>query len=169
MAEFLSPVTPSAGIFLSGQTLFSRLTFSLRFTTYIHITWNKNVLSSVESRLLGAHGAWRKVLLSKAVVLLRYFFVLNIKRVLCHNVNTQNVKVAARRDEPHIQLSFTPVWNIWNLLHVDIAPVRRTLSGNLHSNHERWFLSVQEARVREPGLLLVHKMIERRGKMYTMQ
>ena len=27
----------------------------------------------------------------------------------------------------------------------------------------------QDARVREPGLLLVHKMIVRRGKMCTMQ
>ena len=26
----------------------------------------------------------------------------------------------------------------------------------------------QDARVREPGLLFVHKMIERRGKMCTM-
>ena len=81
MQEFLSPVTPSAGIFLGGQT-FSRLAFSLRLTTYIHITFSKNALSSVESRLLGAHGALRKVLLSKAVVLLCYFFVLNTKRVL---------------------------------------------------------------------------------------
>ena len=29
--------------------------------------------------------------------------------VICHNVNTQNVKVAARRDGQHIRLSFTPV------------------------------------------------------------
>ena len=108
MQEFLSPVTPSAGFFLGGQT-FSRLAFSLRLTTYIHITCNKNALSGGESRLLGAHGALRKVLLSKAVVLLCYFFVLNIKRVSGHNVNTQNVKVAARRDGPHIRLSFTPV------------------------------------------------------------
>ena len=107
--EFLSPVTPSAGIFFGGQTLFSRLAFSLCLTAYIHITCNKNVLSSVESRLLGAYGAWRKVLLSKAVVLLCYFFVLNTQRVLCHNLNTQNVKVAARRDGPHIRLSFTPL------------------------------------------------------------
>ena len=28
--------------------------------------------------------------------------------VICHNVNTQNVKIA-RRDRPHIWLSFTPV------------------------------------------------------------
>ena len=108
MQEFLSPVTPSAGFFLGGQT-FPRLAFSLRLTTYIHITCNKNALSGGESRLLGAHGALRKVLLSKAVVLLCYFFVLNTKRVLGHNVNTQNVKVAARRDGPHIRLSFTPV------------------------------------------------------------
>ena len=106
--NFLFLVIAKAGIFFGGQT-FSRLAFSLRLTTYLHITCNKNVLSSVESRLLGAHGAWRKVLLSKAVVLLCYFFVLNIKRVLCHNVNTQNVKVAAKRDGPHIRQGFTPV------------------------------------------------------------
>ena len=82
MQEFLSPVTPSAGFFLGGQTLLSRMDFSLRLTTYIRITFSKNALSSVESRLLGAHGVLRKVLLSKAVVLLCYFFVLNTKRVL---------------------------------------------------------------------------------------
>ena len=117
--NFLFLVIANAGLFVpgntlcrnffGGQTLFFRLAFSLRLTTYIHITCNKNVLSSVESRLLGAHGACRKVLLSKAVVLLCYFFVLNIKRVSGHNVNTQNVKVAARRDGSHIRLSFTPV------------------------------------------------------------
>ena len=49
------------------------------------------------------------------------------------SVNTQ--KVIARRDMPHIRFSFTPMWNFWNLLHIDIAPVRRTLSGNLHPEH----------------------------------
>ena len=89
--NFLFPVIANAGIFVPGNTLcriflggqtFSRLAFSLRLTTYIHITCNKNALSSVESPLLGAHGALRRVLLSKAVVLLCYFFVLNTKRVL---------------------------------------------------------------------------------------
>ena len=38
------------------------------------IKLNKNALSSGGSRLLGTHGAWRYVLLSKALVLLCYFF-----------------------------------------------------------------------------------------------
>jgi len=32
--------------------------------------------------------------------------------IICHNVNTQNVKIAWR-DRPHIWLSFTLVWNLW--------------------------------------------------------
>ena len=49
------------------------------------------------------------------------------------NVNTQNVKIA-RRDRPHIRLSFTPVPETFkNLLHIDNAPVRRPLSGNWNS------------------------------------
>ena len=51
------------------------------------------------------------------------------------NVNTQNVKIA-RRDRQHIRLSFTPAPETFkNLLHIDNAPVRRTLSGNLNSKH----------------------------------
>ena len=52
--------------------------------------------------------------------------------VICHNVNTQNVKIA-RRDRPHILVSHR--WETFeNLLHTDIAPVRRTLSETiLHS------------------------------------
>jgi len=51
--------------------------------------------------------------------------------VKCHNVNTQNVKIA-RRDRhlaPHRCETFE------NFLHIDIAPVRRTLSGSLHSKN----------------------------------
>ena len=49
------------------------------------------------------------------------------------NVDTQNVKVA-RRDRPHIIASY---WceTFENLLHIDIAPVRRTLSGILQSKN----------------------------------
>ena len=51
----------------------------------------------------------------------------------CHNVNTQNLKIA-RRDRPHILASH---WRetFENLLHIDIASVRRTLSWILHSKN----------------------------------
>ena len=52
-------------------------------------------------------------------------------RVICHNVNTQNVKIA-RKDRPHILVS-NQRENFENLLHIDNAPVRRTLSEILHS------------------------------------
>ena len=32
--------------------------------------------------------------------------------VICHSVNTQNVKIA-RRDRPHILASNQPLWNLW--------------------------------------------------------
>ena len=53
--------------------------------------------------------------------------------VICHNVNAQNVKIT-RRDRPHILASN---WRetFENLLHIDIAPLRRTLSGILHSKN----------------------------------
>ena len=44
-------------------------------------------------------------------VMLRFRFEYKTS-VICHNVNTQNVKIT-RRDRRHIRLSFTPVWNIW--------------------------------------------------------
>ena len=50
--------------------------------------------------------------------------------VICHTVNTQNVKVA-RRDRPLI-LASNRCETFKNPLHIDIAPVR-TLSGILHS------------------------------------
>ena len=53
--------------------------------------------------------------------------------VTCHNVNTRNVKIA-RRDRPHI-LASHQCETFENLLDIDIAPVRRTLSGILHSKH----------------------------------
>ena len=52
-------------------------------------------------------------------------------RVICHNVNTQNVTIA-RKDRPHILVSHQRE-NFENLLHIDNAPVRRTLSEILHS------------------------------------
>ena len=61
-----------------------------------------------------------------AVVLL---FRLEYKTsVICHNVNTQTLKIA-RRDRSHI-LTLHRCEAFENLLHIDIAPVRRTLSGN---------------------------------------
>ena len=53
--------------------------------------------------------------------------------VICHNVNAQNVKIA-RRDRPHI-LASNQCETFENLLHIDIAPLRRTLSGILHSKN----------------------------------
>ena len=58
------------------------------------------------------------------------FFRLEYKTsVICHNVNTQNLKFARR---PHIVAS-RRCESFENLLHIHIAPVRRTLSGILHS------------------------------------
>ena len=55
------------------------------------------------------------------------------KSVICHNVNTQNVKIASR-DRPQILASHR-CEAFENLLHIDIVPVRSTLSGILHSKH----------------------------------
>ena len=55
--------------------------------------------------------------------------------VKSHNVNTQNVKIA-KRDRPHILASHR-CEAFENLLHINIAPVRRTLSGILHSKKGR--------------------------------
>ena len=52
---------------------------------------------------------------------------------ICHNVNTQKVKIA-RRDRPHI-LASNRCETFENLLHTDIAPLRSTLSGILHSKN----------------------------------
>ena len=48
--------------------------------------------------------------------------------VTCHSVNTQSLKLARR---PHI-LASRRSEAFENLLHIDIAPVKRTLSGFLH-------------------------------------
>ena len=52
--------------------------------------------------------------------------------VICHNVNTQKLKIA-RRDSPHILASNSETFE--NLLHIDIAPLRSTVSGILHSKN----------------------------------
>ena len=72
--------------------------------------------------------------MSKAPVPLYYFFVWNTKRVLyVINVYTQKVKIA-RRDRLHI-LASNRCETFENLLHIDIAPLRSTLSGILHSKN----------------------------------
>ena len=53
--------------------------------------------------------------------------------VICHNVNTHKVKIT-RRDRPHI-LASNRCETFENLLHIDIAPLRSTLSGILHSKN----------------------------------
>ena len=73
---------------------------------------NKKTLSSVESRLLGDETRW--VLLSKAPVLLYYFFVWNTppgKRVLHVIMYILKKKNCKERQAAH--LSLKPVWNIW--------------------------------------------------------
>ena len=64
---------------------------------------NKNALNSIESCLLGDNFCCQRRLLFR----LEYKTI-----VICHNVNTQNVKIA-RRDRPHILASNQPVWNLW--------------------------------------------------------
>ena len=53
--------------------------------------------------------------------------------IVCHNVYTQKVKIA-RRDRPHI-LASNRCETFENLLHIDIASLRSTLSGILHSKN----------------------------------
>ena len=60
-----------------------------------------------------------------AVILL--FFLEYKTSVICHNVNTQKVKIT-RRDRPHI-LASNRCENFENLLRIGIAPLRSTLSG----------------------------------------
>ena len=89
---------------------------------------DKNALSSVESRLLEISFVVKG---AGAVILL---FRLEYKTsVVCHNVYTQKVKIA-RRDRPHI-LASNRCETFENLLHIDIAPLRSTLSGILHSKN----------------------------------
>ena len=55
--------------------------------------------------------------------------------VICHNVNTQNLKIA-RIDRPHILAS--------HLLHIDIGPVTKIFQGLYTQKIERLFLSVSK-------------------------
>ena len=65
---------------------------------------------------------------ASAVILL---FRLEYKTsVICHNINTQKVKIA-RRDRPHI-LASNQCETFENLLYIDIAQLRSTCSGILH-------------------------------------
>ena len=89
-------------------------------------TLKQEGLSSVESRLLVNTFCCQ-------LVLLCYLFVWNTKRVLYFIMCTENVKIA-RRDRPRILVSHR-CEAFENLLHIDIAPVRRTLSGILHSKN----------------------------------
>ena len=79
---------------------------------YWGISTNKNVLSSIESRLLGDETRW--VLLSKAPVLLYYFFVWNTppgKRVLHVVMYILKKKKCKERQAAHRSLKL--VWNLW--------------------------------------------------------
>ena len=98
---------------------------------------NKNAFSSIESRLLGDKFCCQRFLWWYVI-----FFRLEYKTsVICHNVNTQNVKIV-RRDRLHA-LASHPCETFENLLHIEIAPVRRTLSGILHSqNRTMIFISI---------------------------
>ena len=57
--------------------------------------------------MLGAHGEVSFVVKGGGAVTLLFRFAYKT-RIVCHNVNIQNVKIASR-DRPHIWLSFTPV------------------------------------------------------------
>ena len=109
-------------------------TFSLNGHTirFHKCMYNKN--SSVESRLLGAHGALEISFVVKGagVVMLLFHFEYKMS-VICCNVNTQNVKIA-RRDRLQILASHR-CETFENFLHMDVVPVRRTLSGILHSKN----------------------------------
>ena len=89
---------------------------------------NNNALSSVESRLLGDKFCCQRCWCCYTT------FSYGIQMsVICHNVNTQKVKIA-RRDRPH-NLASNRCETFENLLHIDIAPLRSTLSGILHSKN----------------------------------
>ena len=94
----------------------------------MYFVYNKNALSSVSLACLEISFVVKG---AGAVILL---FRLEYKtNVICHNVNNQNVRIA-RRDRPHILASHL-CETFKNLLDIDIAPVRRTLSGILHSRN----------------------------------
>ena len=105
--------------------IFPKAKIPLFFSSGNSFMVNKNALSSVESRVLGVK--------QPGVVIL--LFRLEYKTgVVCHNVYTQTVEKIARRDRPHI-LGSNRCEAFENLLHIDIAPLRSTLSGILHSKN----------------------------------
>ena len=93
-----------------------------------HCKINKNALTSVESRLLGDEFLCQRPRCRYTTFRLEYK-----TSVVCHNVYTQKVKIA-RRDRLHI-LASNRCETFENLLHIDIAPLRSTLSGILHSKN----------------------------------
>ena len=75
---------------------------------------------SIESRLLGDKFCCQRRWCCYAT------FLFGIQTsVICHNVNTQNVKIA-RRDRPHF-LTSRRCEPFENLLHIDIAPLWSTV------------------------------------------
>ena len=94
---------------------------------YLQLKINKNALSSVESRLLG------DIVVKGASAVILLFYLEYKTSVICHNVNTQKVKLV-RRDRPNI-LASNWCETFENLLHIDNAPLRNTLSGILRSKN----------------------------------
>ena len=94
---------------------------------YLQLKINKNALSSVESRLLG------DIVVKGGGSVILLFYLECKTSVICHNVNTQKVKLV-RRDRPNI-LASNWCETFENLLHIDNAPLRSTLSGILRSKN----------------------------------
>ena len=89
---------------------------------------NKNVLSSVESRLEPMRLGDKFCCQRRWCCYATFSFLIQNE---CGNVNAQN-GTTIRRDRPHIVASHRRE-TFENVLHIDIATVRRTLSGILHS------------------------------------
>ena len=100
----------------------------------LHSHADKNVVSSVESRL-EPMGLGDKFCCQRRWCCYATFSFLLQNECCYHNVNAQNVKIA-RRDRPHI-LALHRRETFENLLQIDIAPVRRTLSGIYTQKFER--------------------------------
>ena len=94
---------------------------------YSNFNNNKNAVSSIESRLLG------DIVVKGGGAVILLFHLEYKTSLICHNINTQKVKLASR-DRPHI-LASNRCETFVNLLHIDIAPLRSTLSGILHSKN----------------------------------
>ena len=107
---------------ITDHVMFSR---EFAFSLFI----NNNVLSS-RGFSMGI-----SFVVKDAVAIMLLFPLVYKTSVISINVNTQNVKIA-RRDRPHI-LASRRYKAFENLLHIDIAPVRRSLSGILLSKKGR--------------------------------